>query len=227
MNTNLHQIREAYKSYSIESSEVDTSNLQWQMILDIYLQLPKNAKILDAGCGDGKYIRALNQIGDHEVIGIDLFKSIQNQTNNYICGDVNNLSFENESFNFIYSISVINYCENHNNTLLEWFRVLKPNGFIILSGHTKFSVFTFIRIIKKMFFRNRYPHLENISFHNPNDIISSVKSIGFEIVKKSGFFVSWADRLLNRKIVSAILDRLCSDEIKFKFGYHFILVLKK
>ncbi|MBK9744215.1 MAG: hypothetical protein IPO94_15255 [Saprospiraceae bacterium] len=36
---------------------------QWKTILEICQNLSKDASILDAGCGDGRYVKALNKIG--------------------------------------------------------------------------------------------------------------------------------------------------------------------
>ncbi|MBK8350059.1 MAG: class I SAM-dependent methyltransferase [Saprospiraceae bacterium] len=79
-------------------------------------QFPENAQILDAGCGDGRYIRNLKKYGYNRVTGIDLFDSLSDKSINYLCGDVNNLPFRDESFEVLYD-SVINYSQYPEKTL--------------------------------------------------------------------------------------------------------------
>ena len=160
-------------------------------------------------------------------MGVDLFENIQEQSINYKMEDINHLSFEDKSFEFIYSVSVINYCENYEMTLKEWYRVLRPGGLIMISGHTRYSVFTLIRLLKKILFPNKYHHLQHLNFHDPYKIVCASTFIGFKVIKKDGFFISWLDRFTKMKMVSRFLDLIFSDRLRFNFGYHFVIVLEK
>lgn len=227
MESKLIQIRNAYNVYTSSTLAVDKSNIQWKTVEDVCKNLSINANILDAGCGDGRYIVGVSELGFHNVIGVDLFEKIHDQSLRYQKEDINHLSFKDQTFDFIYGISVINYTDNYEQTLKEWYRVLKPGGYIMLSGHTKYSIFTLIRLFKKAFFSKHFQHLKNIHFHNPKRIAFTSEKIGFRRLKQSGFFISWLDRFTKRKMVSLFFDRLLSSNIKFNFGYHFVLVLIK
>ena len=227
METKLNQIKESYKDFSFRTIPVDKSNLQWKTIVDICQSLSSDAAILDAGCGDGRYVLGSQELGFQNVIGVDLFENIQDKSLKYIREDINHLSFKDQSFDFIYSVSVINYCENYERTLKEWYRVLRPGGLIMISGHTRYSVFTLIRMLKKLFFPNKYHHLQHLHFHDPNKIVCASTFIGFKIIKKDGFFISWLDRFTKMKMVSRFSDRFFSDRFRFNFGYHFVIVARK
>jgi len=68
------------------------------------LDLPKDALILDLGCGAGTYCRALNKLGYRNIIGLDysfaVLKKAQRKINNIplINADVYNLPFKNQTF---------------------------------------------------------------------------------------------------------------------------------
>ena len=94
-------------------------------------------KILDAGCGFGQWSFALSQ-SNYKVIGIDYSKKrikiankIKKKNNfknvSFIEGSLESLPFKNETFDAIFSYSVI-YHTNYERSILEMKRVLKNNG---------------------------------------------------------------------------------------------------
>jgi len=226
-NEIYQQVKKAYQAYMPDTAEVDESNLQWQRVLEACRQFPENAQILDAGCGDGRYIRNLKKYGYNHVTGIDLFDSLSDKSIKYLCGDVNNLPFNDESFEVLYAISVINYSQYPEKTLEEWKRVVKPRGVIIVTGHTRYSVFTAIRWFKRKFLFKKFPHLVNMVFHDPKKISKILESSGLEIKEENGFFISWIDRLFKVRWFSDLLDHILPSSVKFRFGYHFVVVGKK
>ena len=80
----------------------------------------KGKKILMLGCGTGEESKLLETFGAslNQLTGIDLSsKSIEIAKRSYpdiefVVGDMNELPFENESFDFVYSSLVIHYSEN-------------------------------------------------------------------------------------------------------------------
>ena len=104
----------------------------------------KNKKILMLGCGTGEESKLLETFGasSKQLIGIDLSnKSIEIAKNTYpdiefVVGDMNNLPFENECFDFVYSSLAIHYNATPEKTYKEVYRVLKPDGLFLFSvGH--------------------------------------------------------------------------------------------
>ena len=94
-------------------------------------------KVLDAGCGFGQWSFALDQ-NNYRVIGIDYNKiriKIANKIKkknylknlSFVQGSLEHLPFKNETFDAIFSYSVI-YHTNYKRSILEMKRVLKNNG---------------------------------------------------------------------------------------------------
>lgn len=106
--------------------------------------LPKNAVILDAGCGIGGSSRLLAKNFNFQVIGIDLspvfvetaevvtqWYKIE-QGISYEQGSVLDLSFENETFDGILCQHLLMNIQDKETALKEFYRVLKPGGKLIL-----------------------------------------------------------------------------------------------
>lgn len=104
----------------------------------------RNKKILMLGCGTGEEVDLLEAFGASKELltGIDLSsKSIELAKKTYpdvefVVGDMNDLPFENDSFDFVYSSLVIHYSSTPDQTYKEVYRVLKQKGLFLFSiGH--------------------------------------------------------------------------------------------
>jgi len=104
--------------------------------------IPKEGKILDAGCGFGKLVIYLKRLG-YDVTGIDnnelavaklkeFDKSLQVEL-----GDILNIHYPDSSFDAYISMGVVEHFEDGPLPVLkEAHRVLKPNGLIFVSVPT-------------------------------------------------------------------------------------------
>ena len=95
-----------------------------------------NAKILDIGCGTGKYGELMQESG-YKVIGLDKSDIQINQAKQLIeayIGDVTNMQFEDDSFDVCTMIVMIQQLSYEDRILAfkEVFRVLKPKGILII-----------------------------------------------------------------------------------------------
>jgi ubiquinone/menaquinone biosynthesis C-methylase UbiE len=93
-------------------------------------------RVLDAGCGFGQWTLALPP--ETEVVGVDttpqrvrtasLIASHNEVPNGSFCtGDISALPFESDSFDGIFSYSVV-YFADLEQVAEEWYRVLRPGG---------------------------------------------------------------------------------------------------
>lgn len=114
------------------------------------LNLQESSTILDAGCGPGDLLLALDtpfstlqgiDIAE-EMVNIANQKSKKNQKNyiKFECGDIENLRFENSSFDLIICSGVIEYLKDDIIWMKEIKRVLKPEGYLIVNVTNKYSV---------------------------------------------------------------------------------------
>jgi len=101
-------------------------------------------KILDAGCGIGLYGFEYALKNKVSVTGVDLSKDkIKNaeelkeslRINNikFLRGDLTNLDFEDESFDFVICSDVLEHIPNDQKAMKEIGRVLKKNGTLLLT----------------------------------------------------------------------------------------------
>lgn len=120
-----------------------TSNLNWlryeRYVEDILKHAPKNAKILDIGCGGG-HVSAMLAVArkDISIIGIDsdddleykeIWKDLKKFGARYRRLDALKLPFKDKSFDIVISFGVIEHTKNDNKFLKENFRVLKEGGY--------------------------------------------------------------------------------------------------
>jgi ubiquinone/menaquinone biosynthesis C-methylase UbiE len=109
------------------------------------LSLPKTARVLEIGCGAGFLAIALARRGftveavDHASSMVELTRrharetGMQNRIHAKI-EDVHELSFEDESFDLIVALGVINWLHDLKKALAEIRRVLKPGGYAVLNS---------------------------------------------------------------------------------------------
>ncbi|HZG15595.1 MAG TPA: class I SAM-dependent methyltransferase [Candidatus Bathyarchaeia archaeon] len=101
---------------------------------------PDSGAILDAGCGDGYASRKLAKAGYH-VEGLDLSAEMieiaAKQTEpglsvHFQQGSITSLPFPDHHFAGILAINVVEFTESPLHTLRELYRVLQPDGILVL-----------------------------------------------------------------------------------------------
>ncbi|MFB0526482.1 MAG: methyltransferase domain-containing protein, partial [bacterium] len=114
------------------------------------LNLPKNSKILDVGCGVGVMAKEIADRG-YEIAGIDYSYNMvkkakdicsvnTNSSINFLRGDIESLPFKDSIFNVVLCLGVISYVKSEHKALHEMSRILKPGGTMILSILNKLSI---------------------------------------------------------------------------------------
>ena len=114
----------------------------------------KNKKVLDAGCGGGRYSYAIYKIGAKSVIGLDygdiglkVAKKNYGKINNlsFKKGDVLNLPFKKNTFDTVFSNGVIHHTSNVKKGISELVRVCKKGGNIWLYLYSTGGIFWYSR----------------------------------------------------------------------------------
>jgi SAM-dependent methyltransferase len=117
--------------------KINISNTNYLVYLsfhrDLYNAIKTYAtgKLLDIGCGNKPY-ESWTEGRISEYIGCDIVQSSSNKVD-VLC-QANNISLESNSFNTILSTQVIEHVEDHQGMVNEAYRLLKSNGYFILSG---------------------------------------------------------------------------------------------
>jgi SAM-dependent methyltransferase len=99
-------------------------------------------KILDAGCGDGRFLKELQKIGIKHLYGVDYseralsFGRLLIPEANFFKADLTTkIPFEDEFFDAIFMIETLEHIipEKINNLLINLRRVLKKDGIIVIT----------------------------------------------------------------------------------------------
>jgi SAM-dependent methyltransferase len=92
-------------------------------------------KILDVGCGTGANLEMLSRFGDAE--GIDISHDAlsfcrERGLSNVRWGEVERIPFENETFDLVTALDVVEHLDDDVGGLKEIYRVLRPGGRALL-----------------------------------------------------------------------------------------------
>lgn len=129
------QNKDALKEYYMKSVSwaVKSEYLQ-KMIRD---EFPKDAAVLDIGCGGGHFLKFLKDGGYGHIYGFDInnyvvFDDIKDRV---ITGDLNfnKIAFEDKKFDLVTAFQVMEHLENPFHFERECTRLLKPGGMLIMS----------------------------------------------------------------------------------------------
>lgn len=233
---NLENIKELYendfKGKSLEVPPLDPQGI----FLRHFLPKDRATKILDAGCGNGKYANMLFSLGYENIEAIDILdeESFAELPFGYKKADIKESGFENDVFNFIYCFSVIFYLQNIEDGIKEFKRILKKNGLLLLSAHTKYSLHTLERVLKQ----ERLPHLSGVRFYSANYYKKLLEQNGFEVLHVDGFNTSyflypWYRKFANSlklnlpKVPTTVTKNRVLARIRAEISYHSLLVARK
>jgi len=117
------------------SSATDSNH---QNIISL-LEKNDNANFLDLGCDDGLLsVKLAKQIGTKNIYGVEIvnerMKRAEKNGLKVRNFDLNKkMNFENNFFNVIHANQVIEHLHNSDNFISEIYRILKPNGYAIIS----------------------------------------------------------------------------------------------
>lgn len=159
--------------------------------------LPKNGRIIEAGCGLGPWVIKLSRLG-YDVTGIDYQEECINRIKKYdisqkvYSSDIRKIPFQNNSFSAYLSWGVIeHFAEGPDEALAEAYRVLENNGTLLLSVPYK-NIFLRIKapiinikrnaLIRKLF--NKYQKTYYYQkYFNVDDLKRVISKHGFIIEK--------------------------------------------
>jgi len=112
-----------------------------------------DAKILDCGCWTGEFTKQVaEEIGTENVFGIEIDKKAKNKAEEkgikILGSDLNKKwNFEDNSIDVITANQVIEHLYDTDNFVKEIHRILKPNGYAIISTNNLSSWHNFIPLL--------------------------------------------------------------------------------
>ncbi len=232
----VYRNRKSYQQF-----EVDDGDIQLKYIRK-YIPDDTSLPILDAGCGNGRYALKLKGMGYSNISAVDLFDSIPVDGIDYHKASIENLPFEDLHFAFVYANSVIYYPRDTKLVINELKRVLKPGGVLLITAHTRYSLFTLKRVIQRFFNSGKAKHLKGVRFKSAAAYRKLLQDCGFEVVLVDGFLLSfvWVPSinliiaLCNKYLKTRfqpvrqqITRNRCFARLKSEIAYHMILAAVK
>ena len=165
-------------------------------VRSILEKLPKDAKILDAGCGEGVLVEELRAKG-RDIQGVDL-----NYESEFVKrGDVRNLPYPDNSFDAVLLLDVLEHLpfDAQAKALNELYRVLKFNGCLVLSAPNLAHLNSRFKFLLKGVF-DRTDIEENHPGERPAaEYRKLLEDQGFQLNKSSG--ITFTFPILYRRII--------------------------
>ena len=131
------------KSFGDAAESYDEfAKIQHRIAAQLLSQCPSDVKhsVLDLGCGTGYCLPVLEQrYSKAQITGADLSQGMLDFAQGsfpkfqYKIADAENLPFEPESFDLIFSNFAVQWCDDFSMVLSQAFNALKPGGHLLLS----------------------------------------------------------------------------------------------
>ncbi|MBI2007269.1 MAG: class I SAM-dependent methyltransferase [Candidatus Blackburnbacteria bacterium] len=131
----IGEYRNIYENEETHFFYVGNHKIILSLIRKYFGGIPKNLKILDAGCGTGLLAKKLAKFGDVGAIDSsrEAVRFSKKRGVRVLLASVNKLPFKDNFFDLVVSVDVIYHkAVDDKGALGEFFRVLKPNGILIL-----------------------------------------------------------------------------------------------
>lgn len=162
------------------------------------LLLPKNARVVDAGSGWGRYAFYLSQRSpEWNILGIDsdqkrivwchrILKNCPFSNLSFIVGNLT-IPIEKNSYDFIYCVDVLEHIPNDNVVLGNLSRALAPGGSLLIHVPSKQQKHFFIQISK---FRETTHVREG---YVRGELLDKIKTTGLEVISTKFTFGYWGE----------------------------------
>lgn len=181
--------------------------------------LPKadNEKVLDLGAGNGEFSVILKKF-NKKVYCIDYcqkyFKKLKRKGFKSYLSDFNNsLPFRDEFFDGVCCLEVIEHVVKAEQLLLEINRILKKNGWLIVSTlNISWFGYRLLALSGKVPFKEGY----HFRFFNYFSLINKLDKAGFKIIKKANFTpLPFINRIHQVWIETKIFHQLFAQDLVF------------
>lgn len=187
--------------------------------------------MLDIGCGVGLWAKEISDRKESIIYGIDILeKNIEIARNfnsgeniNYAFVDFLRNEFEDNYFDCVIFLETIEHVESPIDYLREIFRVLKPEGILIISTPNSLALYRFIKNIiyllkhkREKFFKEIEIEKRNTGTQNDHIFLWDYECF-FRLLNRNGFaYVDHTfakNRFFKSKIFNRILSPFCMVQI--------------
>ncbi len=125
---------------------------QKKVLLKFLKDTPKTAKILEVGCGSGRFLEFLGKEGYKNIYGIDTSKemlSIAEKKSNAVLkiGNVYKIPYKKNEFDVVFSVHVLMHIQNPKKMISEMLRVSKKSVIVDITNKNSLS-FVLSKIVR-------------------------------------------------------------------------------
>lgn len=189
----------------------------------IQAQIGKRAKVLDVGCGAGFLSNALAS-SDFEVTGVDISKSSLEVAQRhdvsgkaiYLEANAYNLPFENESFDVVCAMDILEHVEKPARLIKEASRVLRPGGLFFFHTFNR-NLFSYLLVIKGVdwFVKNAPENMHVYElFITPDELNAMCTKYDLKVEDLRGF----SPDMFSKGFWKLPLTRTIAPDFKFHFS---------
>lgn len=185
-------------------------------ITDILQKIDKTSSVLDIGCGAGRYLRFLHNLGVKDIIGVDssqaMLAYIDSNSIKTVLADMQDIPLS-RNFDVILSVGVlhnVNSLQEFCKSLEEIKRLLKPSGMVICSIFTNDLISQDLTLVDDnlYYIDGKIPML----LLSKSQILSILKDYGFVIVQEVDEHITEVSKLGKRNVYTFIFKNI--NEVK-------------
>lgn len=191
---------------------------QYEKLYQLADEVPQGAKILDWGCGNGHFSAYLKHLG-LSPISFSFDKPEFIDSSSHIMGDFNKpvaLPFEDNSFDYIFSIGVLEHVHetggSQEESLKELQRILKPGGkFYAYHFPNKYSwIEATANTLQSIGLHPHYTHTKKFDHRDVQKLFSSWKLLKVEryAVLPRNIWNRLPDFIANNKFIISLYDSM-------------------
>lgn len=152
-----------------------------------YVRSVKPQTVLDAGCGDGSFVRLLandTTLPHVAITGFDINTKItalaaEFPKHTFVVGSMMKSDFPDESFDAVVTLDVLEHFQDASVPITELRRVLKKDGYLITSEPVESIFYKTLRFLIKGTFSEIEGPGSSPHYHNARGIDRIVKECGF------------------------------------------------
>jgi len=191
------------KNKFIFSVESFVDHFRRKKAKQISLQIPKDAKLLDVGCGNGRFLYHISQYGNYEMHGLEMEggsaqRAAMVKEMKLKIGALAEDDYQPDYFDAITLFHVFEHLDKPKETLEIMSKIIKDDGLLVMS-------FPNISSWQAKIFKSKWYHLDpprHLIFFAPVDFIGIMENLGFRLIRKKWLSFEqnpygWSQSILN------------------------------
>lgn len=221
------------QGYAYQKSRYERAIDKINLFCNKGVKFQENQKILEAGCGDGSILIELIKRFKVDGYGIDISETALSLSKEFInkigytatlkLGDVHDIPYDKNIFDVVISLGVIEHFDDSENIVREMYRVLKPQGILILMTPNSRSLGVADRKIKQLFGKWKFGYQTEYTRHELKEFC---KSTGFTIIDDFTVVRNTLPEDTHSFKIITRCDRLLSKIFKDWGFYSYVIAMK-